>query len=246
MKSGVGTRVLGVASVASLALLAVMALVITPPDVNQQDAVRLLYIHVPVATVMYIAFGVTALGSILYLWRRTRDRKWDILAGAAAEVGVVFTGLTLVTGSIWGRTTWGVWWTWDARLTSTAVLFILFLGYLALRRVGGDPDARAKRNSIAALAACIDLPIVHKSVEWWRTLHQKSSLLDEETFMHPHIHGSMYWTTMLGIGAFILLFSWLLIHRYRLAKLEDRFEDEGLERAIAERRAEALTGTGTL
>jgi heme exporter protein C len=234
-----------VASVASLALLAVMALVITPPDVNQQDAVRLLYIHVPVATVMYIAFGFTALGSILYLWRRTRDRKWDLLAGASAEVGVVFTGLTLVTGSIWGRTTWGVWWTWDARLTSTAVLFVLFLGYLALRRVGGDPDARAKRNSIAALAACIDLPIVHKSVEWWRTLHQKSSLLDEDTFLHPHIHGSMYWTTLLGIGAFILLFSWLLIQRYRLAKLEDRFEDEGLERAIAERRAEALTGTGT-
>jgi heme exporter protein C len=232
-----------VASVASLALLAVMALVITPPDVNQQDAVRLLYIHVPVATVMYVAFGITALASILYLWRRTRARKWDLLAGASAEVGVVFTGLTLVTGSIWGRTTWGVWWTWDARLTTTAVLFVLFLGYLALRRVGGDFDARAKRNSIAALAACIDLPIVHKSVEWWRTLHQKSSFLDEETFLHPHIHGSMYWTAMLGIGAFLLLFSWLLVQRYRLAKLEDRFEDEGLERAIAERRAEALTGT---
>ncbi len=245
MKSGVGTRILGVAAIASLALLAVMALVITPPDVNQQDAVRLIYIHVPVATCMYVAFGVTALGSILYLWRRTRDRKWDLLAGASAEVGVVFTGLTLVTGSIWGRTTWGVWWTWDARLTSTAILFVLFLGYLALRRVGGDPDARAKRNSIAALAACIDLPIVHKSVEWWRTLHQKSSLLDEETFLHPHIHGSMYWTVMLGIVSMLLLLSWLLIQRYRLAKLEDRFEDEGLERAIAERRAEALTGTGT-
>ena len=156
--------------------------------------------------------------------------------------GVVVTGLVLVSGSIWGRTTWGVWWTWDARLTTTAVLFVLFLGYLALRRVGGDPDARARRNSIAALAACIDLPIVHKSVEWWRTLHQKSSLLDEETFLHPHIHGTMYWTLLLGIGAFLLLFSWLLINRYRLAKLEDRMEDQGLERALAERRAEALTG----
>jgi heme exporter protein C len=243
VKSGIGTRVLGVATVASLALLAVMALVITPADVNQLDAVRLIYIHVPMATVMYVAFGVTALASILYLVRRTRAHKWDILAGASAEIGVVFTGLVLVSGSIWGRTTWGVWWTWDARLTSTAVLFVLFLGYLALRRVGGDADARAKRNSIAALAAFIDVPIVHKSVEWWRTLHQKSSLLDEETFLHPHIHGSMYWTVMLGIGSFLLLFAWLLINRYRLAKLEDRFEDEGLERAIAERRAEALTGT---
>jgi heme exporter protein C len=244
VKSGTGTRVLGVAAVASLGFLAVMALVITPPDVNQHDAVRLFYLHVPLATVMYVAFGITALGSVLYLAPRTRARKWDLLAGASAEIGVVITGLVLVTGSIWGRTTWGVWWTWDARLTSTAVLFVVFLGYLALRRVGGDADARAKRNSIAALAACIDLPIVHKSVEWWRTLHQKSSLLDEETFLHPHIHGSMYWTAMLGIGAFLLLFSWLLAQRYRLAKLEDRVEDEGLERAIAERRAEALTGMG--
>ena len=180
---------------------------------------------------------------MLYLWPRTRSLAWDRLAGASAEVGVVFTALTLVTGSIWGRPTWGVWWTWDARLTTTALLLVLYLGYLALRRVGGDPDAQARRNSIAALAAGIDLPIVHKSVEWWRTLHQKSSLLDEETFLHPHIHGSMYWTVMLGIGAFLLLFAWLLIHRYRLAKFEERIEDEDLERALAERRAEALTGS---
>jgi heme exporter protein C len=238
----VATRVLGVLTVGALAVLAVLALVVTPADVNQKDAVRLIYIHVPAATMMYAAFGITALASVLYLLPRTRARNWDTLAGASAEIGVVFTGLTLVTGAIWGRTTWGVWWTWDARLTSTAVLFVLFLGYLALRRVGGDVDARAKRNSIAALAAFIDVPIVHKSVEWWRTLHQKSTLLDEKTFLHPHIHGSMLFTLLFGLASFTLLFAWLLIHRYRLAKLEDRMEDEGLERAIAERRAEVLTG----
>jgi heme exporter protein C len=216
---------------------------VTPADVNQLDAVRLIYIHVPLATVMYIAFGITAVASVLYLVPRTRARKWDLLAGASAEIGVVFTGLTLITGSVWGRTTWGVWWTWDARLTTTALLFVLFLGYLALRRVSGDADARANRNAIAALAVSVDLPIVHKSVEWWRTLHQKSSLLDEETFLHPHIHGSMYWTVLIGIGAFVLVFAWLLIHRYRMAVLADRVEDEGLEQAIAERRAEALTGS---
>jgi heme exporter protein C len=243
MRSEVGTRLLGTVAVAALAVLAVMALVVTPADVNQLDAVRLIYIHVPLATVMYMAFGITALASVLYLLPRTRGRKWDLLAGASAETGVVFTGLTLLTGSIWGRTTWGVWWTWDARLTTTALLFVLFLGYLALRRVSGDADARAKRNAIAALAVSVDLPIVHKSVEWWRTLHQKSSLLDEETFLHPHIHGSMYWTVLLGIGAFVLVFAWLLINRYRMAVLADRVEDEGLERAIAERRAEALTGS---
>jgi heme exporter protein C len=242
MTSGIGTRVLGTLAVASLAVLAVLALVVTPQDVVQQDAVRLIYIHVPAATTMYVAFGITALASVLYLVPRTRARRWDLLAGASAEIGVVFVGLTLITGSIWGRTTWGVWWTWDARLTTTAVLFVLFLGYLALRRVGGDADARARRNAIAALAAFIDVPIVHKSVEWWRTLHQKSTAFDEDTFLHPHIHGIMWWTLMLGFVAFLILFAWLLVHRYRLAVLADRVEDEGLERAIAERRAEALTG----
>src|SRR5436305_3606806 len=116
VRSGVGTRILGVATVASLALLAVMALVVTPADVNQLDAVRLIYIHVPLATVMYVAFGVTAVASVLYLLPRTRARKWDVLAGASAEIGVVFTGLVLVSGSIWGRTPWGVWWTGGARL----------------------------------------------------------------------------------------------------------------------------------
>ena len=241
-KSGMGTRALGVLAVASMAVLAVLALVVTPADVNQQDAVRLIYIHVPAATIMYVAFGITALASVLYLVPRTRARRWDLLAGASAEVGVVFVGLTLLTGSIWGRTTWGVWWTWDARLTTTAVLFVLYLGYLALRGVGGDPDARARRNSIAALAAFVDVPIVHKSVEWWRTLHQKSTAFDEETFLHPHIHGIMWWTVMVGFATFLLVFAWLLVQRYRLAVLEERVEDEGLERAIAERRAEALTG----
>lgn len=240
--SGWGTRLLGGVAIAAMAVLAVLALVITPADVNQQDAVRLIYIHVPAATTMYVAFGITALASILYLLPRTRAQRWDTLAGASAEVGVVFVGLTLVTGSIWGRTTWGVWWTWDARLTTTAILFVVFLGYLALRRVGGDVDARARRNSIAALAAFIDVPIVHKSVEWWRTLHQKSTAFDEETFLHPHIHGIMWWTVMVGFVTFLLVFSWLLVQRYRLAVLEERVEDEGLEQAIAERRAEALTG----
>jgi heme exporter protein C len=242
MKSGIGMRLLGGLAVAVMAVLAVLALVVTPADVNQQDAVRLIYIHVPAATTMYVALGITALASVLYLIPRTRARRWDLLAGASAEVGVVFVGLTLLTGSIWGRTTWGVWWTWDARLTTTAVLFVLFLGYLALRGVGGDSDARARRNAIAALAAFLDVPIVHKSVEWWRTLHQKSTAFDEETFLHPHIHGIMWWTVMVGFVAFFLTFAWLLVQRYRLAVLAERVEGESLERAIADRRAEALTG----
>ena len=237
--TSVGTRILGWLTVVSLVLTGVMALVVSPPDVVQQDAVRLLYLHVPTAWLaMYLSFGVTTLASILYLWKRTRSRFWDILAGASAEIGLVFIGLTLLVGSIWGRTTWGVWWTWDARLTSTAVLFVTYLGYLAVRRIPGEPLARSRRAAIVALAASLNVPLVHKSVEWWRTLHQPASLLDERRLGDPQIHGSMLWTLLLAVLAFTLLYAWLLIHRFRLAWVEEQVEADALETALAERRAE--------
>ena len=120
----------------------------------------MLYIHVPTAWLAFLAFGVTALGSALYLFPKTRSLAWDRVAGASAEIGVLYTGLTLVAGSIWGRITWGVYWTWDARLTTTALLFVLFLGYLALRRLPATHEQRAKRCAIAGLIAFIDVPIV--------------------------------------------------------------------------------------
>jgi heme exporter protein C len=235
------TRLLGWATLVTLALTAVMALVVTPADAVQKDAVRLLYLHVPTAWVaMYLSFGITTLASVLWLWRRTRSDTWDLLAGASAEIGVVFIGLTLAVGSIWGRTTWGVWWTWDARLTSTAVLFVLYLGYLAVRRVPAAPDVRAKRAAIVGIAAFLDVPIVHYAVTWWRTLHQEATLLSPRRLGDPEIHGSMAWTLVLGVLAFTLLYGWLLAHRFRLAAMEARLEDEGLELAIAERHAESM------
>jgi len=238
------TRVLGVATLASLALTAWLALVVSPADVNQGDAVRLLYLHAPTAWLaMYLSFGVTTLASIAYLWPRTRSRFWDQVAGASAEVGVLFIGLTLAVGSIWGRTTWGIWWTWDARLTSTAVLFVLYLGYLAVRRVPADPLVRSRRAAIVALAAFIDVPIVHLAVEWWRTLHQPATIFDERRLLDPRIHGTMLWTLLLSVVAFTLLYAWLLIHRVRLARLEEAVDDRELADALAERRAEGVAAT---
>ena len=236
------TRALGIAALAAVAATVCLGLWVTPPDVVQGDLARLIYVHPPVAWVAYLAFGVTALASVLYLWPRTRSLAWDRLAGASAEVGVVFTALTLVTGSIWGRPTWGVWWTWDARLTTTALLLVLYLGYLALRRVPGQPDTRAKRSAIAALVAVVDVPIVHLSVVWWRTLHQSATVLAPS--LQPTVHGSMAWTMLLGFVAFTLVYTWLLVHRYRLETLQERLETEGLSVALAERRAEAAEGTG--
>lgn len=233
----VGTLVLGCVTLAALLATAVLGLAASPADAVQQDAVRLMYVHVPSAWLAYLSFGVTALASALYLWRATRAPKWDVLAGASAEIGVVFTGLTLATGMIWGRATWGVYWTWDARLTTTALLFVLFIGYLALREVGDDPEVRARRSAIAALIAFVDVPVVHQSVEWWKTLHQEPTLLRRD--LDPQIHGLMLAALLTGVLAFTLLYAWLTVHRYRLGHLQARIAEAGLAIAIAERQAEA-------
>jgi heme exporter protein C len=226
-------RVLGWASLVSLAVLALFGLWGAPEDATQREAQRLMYLHVPTAWLAYLAFAVTAIGSGLYLWRRTRSLVWDRLAGASAEIGVVFTGLTLVLGALWGRPVWGVWWAWDARLVTTAVLFFLYLGYLALRRIPGDPDANAKRNAIAALIAFVDVPIVHFSVEWWRTLHQQATVFNPE--LSADIDGVMALTLWIGVIAFTVTYVYLLDRRYRLAALEEDLEERELEAAIAER-----------
>jgi len=225
---------LGVIGVVGLAVTVWLGLWVTPPDRFMGNLVRLLYIHPPVAWVMYIAYGLSFLASVLYLWPRTRDLRFDRLAGSSAEVGVVFTGLTLVSGSIWGRPTWGTWWTWDPLLTTTALLFVLYLGYLALRRVPGEPATRARRSAIGALVAFLDLPIVYFSVDWWRSLHQAPTV----TVGRTYVHGSMAWTLLLGFVSMTALFFWLVGHRYRLAALVDAEEDLALSAAVAERRAE--------
>jgi len=228
------TGVLGASALAGVAATVWLGLWITPPDQKQHDLVRLVYLHPPIAWVsLYLAFGIAAVSSVLWLWPRTRSRFFDRLAVSSMEVGTVFTALTLVTGSIWGRPTWGVWWAWDARLTSTALLLVLQLGYLALRRVPGDLDSRARRSSVTALVAAVDVPIVHFSVQWWRTLHQGATVLNAN--LSPTIHGSMAWTLLLGFVAFTLVFAWMLIVRYRVQVLSESLEGTELEGALEER-----------
>lgn len=232
LKPTVG-RALGWATLAALVVLALFGLWGAPPDAVQSDAQRLMYLHVPAAWIAYLAFGVTATCSALWLWPRTRSPVWDRVAGASAELGVLFTALTLLLGSLWGRPVWGVWWAWDARLVTTAVLLFLYLGYLALRRVPAAPDARAKRCAIAALVAFVDVPIVHFSVTWWRTLHQEATVFDPE--LKANIHGVMAFTLWWGVFAFTLLYVYLLDRRYRLEALEDDRDERELERLIEER-----------
>lgn len=226
----------GLVAVVSIAATVWLGLWVTPPSVQMGQLVRLLYVHPPIAWVAYLAFGVTTIASAAYLWPRTRSLFWDRLGGASAEVGVVFCILTLATGSIWGRPTWGVWWTWDARLTTTAVLAVLYLGYLALRRVPGDPEAVARRCSIAGVIAFVAVPINYLSVYWWRTLHQTGTVLDPSKQLK--VHGIMAWTLLLGFCAFTLVYAWLTMERYRIATLEQERESVALELAIRERSSE--------
>src|SRR5581483_8111540 len=135
-----GSRVLATITIVTIAATLVMGLFVAPSDSSgdppQGQVYRLLFLHVPAAWVAYLAFGITAIASLLYLFPRTRSLQWDHLAGASAELGVLFTALVLAEGSLWGKPVWGAWWAWDARLTTTAVLLFLYLGYLALRRIG--------------------------------------------------------------------------------------------------------------
>jgi heme exporter protein C len=229
------TRVVGLLALVSLGLLVLYGLVISPADREMADSVRLMYVHVPSATYLYVGCFVTTVASGLWLWRRTPG--WDALAEAGAEVALVFAAITLITGSLWGRPTWGTYWTWDARLTSTAVLTALLVGYLALRRLDLDPSARSVRAAVLGLLLVPNVVIVNRSVEWWRSLHQDSTLIK----LDPTIEGDMLVALMVGFLALGLVFAWLMIHRFRVAWLEQAADRVDLDAALAARRAEAST-----
>jgi heme exporter protein C len=229
-----GSRVLGAITIVLLAVGIAFSLVISPADANQGNAARLLYIPVPSAIVAYVAFGVTALASAMVLWKKTEF--WDVLAGASAEIGVLFTGLCLLTGMLWGRPIWGVYWTWDARLTTTALLLVLFIGYLALRRVLEGTANRAKWCAIAGIIAAIDVPIVHESTTWWVTLHQGQTV---RLIGKSEIGGSMLFSLLVMMVAAMFLYAWLMVVRFRVGYLVARVDEIGLDVAVQQRRSEA-------
>jgi heme exporter protein C len=221
-----------------LTVLAVLGLILSPEDVNQGSTVRIMYIHVPTIWVAYIAFILTAVCSATYLSGRNRSLAWDRVAGASAEIGVLFVALSLITGSLWGRITWGVYWVWDARLTSTAFLFITYVGYLAVRRLDGTQRQRARRSSVIALLAVLEIPLVHFSVRLWRSLHQEASVATGGTDVE--LDDLMLFSLFFGLVAFSVLFVWLLMHRQRMLYLEDAMSSQGLDAAIEARRKEAV------
>ena len=197
-------------------------LIKAPPDAFQGDSQRIMYLHIPSILVAYLSFFLVFVGSCLYLWKR--EQRDDNLAHAAAEIGVLFTALTIIEGSIWGRPTWGVWWTWDARLTLTAILLLIFIGYLMLRALIDDESRAASAAAILGIIGFLDIPLIHMSVYWWRTLHQPPSILRPDKVPWENIHPELLTALAINFVAFLLLYFYLLSLRLRLGEMHQEIK----------------------
>jgi heme exporter protein C len=206
-------RVLGGLAALGLLLGLYTGFLYAPPDAVQGEVQRIMYLHVPLILVSYLAFFVVFVTSILYLARRWE--RHDAIAHSSAEIGVLFTALAIAAGSIWGRPTWGTWWTWDARLTTTTILLLIFIGYLMLRALVDDPSRGATFSAVLGIIGFLDVPIIHMSVVWWRTLHQPASVLRPgPSTVAPDMQVALY----TNLAAFVLLYAYFLVKRVRLEK----------------------------
>jgi heme exporter protein C len=226
-KQGPG-RVLGV--LASISIGAGLYLAFqAPPDAYQGDVQRIMYLHIPSIMAAYVCYFIVFVGSCLYLWKR--EKRDDILAKSAAEVAVLFTALTIIEGSIWGKPTWGVWWTWDARLTFTAILLMIFVGYMMLRSLIEDEERAAVAGAVVAIIGALDIPLIHMSVYWWRTLHQPPSIMRPDKLPWETVKWPLLLPVIVNIAALVLLALYLLSLRFRLGETEERIKREMMEGA---------------
>jgi heme exporter protein C len=204
---------LGLGAFALLPISIAAIFLYAPTERVQGQVQRIFYLHLPLAWIAYLAFFIVFISSVLYLLKRSDH--WDWLSYAAAEVGVVFTTLVLLTGAIWARPVWGTWWSWDARLTTTLVLWFIYVGYLMLRSYVAEERRGARYAAVLGIVGFLDVPIIHQSVIWWRTLHPEPVVLAAGG---PAMPASMLQSFALSMLAFTLLFLWLLELRYRLER----------------------------
>ena len=209
--------------IAPLTLLAcgLWVFVFAPTETEQGFVQKIMYIHVPSVIVTYLAFFVTFAFGIAYLWKRLL--VFDRIAKVSAEIGLIFCAMVLLSGAIWGRPTWGTYWVWDARLTTTLLLFLIFLGYFLLRLSVQDREKEARFVSVLGIIGFLDIPIVHKSVEWWRTLHQPSTLFKvEEGAAKPAMPPELLYPLLASMFAMLLFYGYLMLLRWQMEENQDQ------------------------
>ncbi len=180
---------------------------------------RIYYIHLPSALAAYLAFGIVALCSLGYLW--LKDDRLDAISVSAAELGVVFTTAVLIQGPLWARLSWGAWWVWDARTTSTLLLWMIYVAYFVIRQSTENPDQGKRFAAILGIVGAVDIPIIHMSVQWFRTQHPDPVVLRPEG---PTADPEIWQTVLVGILAFMLVFFALLLYRYGLERMRGQVE----------------------
>jgi len=209
----VASIILGALSLIGMMVSIWMIFAYAPMDAVQGNPQRIFYFHVPSAWLGMLSFVIVAIGGIVFLIKK--DERWDWLARAAAELGAFFITLALILGSIWGRTIWGTWWTWDARLTTTLILWFIYIAYLMLRSYMGRTPASARAGAVLAIIGVIDVPIIYESVNWWRTLHPTA-----QVGVQGALPNSVVLTLMVALTTFTLLYSFLMIQLYQLQRAQ--------------------------
>jgi heme exporter protein C len=230
------TRLLHAVTAIAVPVSLYMVFVIAPTEEKMGVVQRIFYYHVPSAFMAFLGVGLCAVMSALYLWKR--ERRFDIAAHAAAELGVVFCTIVLITGPIWARPVWGVWWTGEVRLTSTLILWLIYVGYLLLRQNAENREQAARWAAIAGIVGALDMPIIYKSVEWWRGLHPKVLKISGGGGLDPVMARAFSFCLV----TFLLLFLCLFLERVRLGRLQD--EADALEHQITRKLALAGAAPG--
>jgi heme exporter protein C len=205
-----------------LSILMTFLVAPTADFANGFDVQRIEYFHVGIAWIAYLAFFVVCVASALYLWRR--DERWDWLARASVEIGTVFTTLVLISGSLWGKAVWGVWWDWEPRLTTTLVLWFIYVGYLLLRSYTGRSESGARNAAVLGIVGFIAVPVNYVSITWWQDKFQVHPAIRYSFGKTTHDPPAVVLTLLVSVLAFTLLYAYLLLHAYRLQQLQTKVE----------------------
>jgi len=189
-----------------------LVFIYVPTEKTMGIVQRIFYLHVPIAWIAFLAFFIVFIGSILYLWKR--QSKWDIIASSSAEVGIVFTTLVLITGSIWAKPIWGVWWVWEPRLTTALVLWFIYVAYLLVRSYTSDESQGARFASVVGIVGFIDVPIAALAISLWRTQHPGPVIFQDG------LSPAMLLTLLICLAAFVSLYTLILIQRVSIKQGE--------------------------